>query len=527
LLLSGCGSGSTDAETGYLIDGAVAGVDYRTDTKSGVTKSDGSFEYNPNDRQVTFFIGALKLATLDISNIKDDNKVLLADLAGVDRNNTTDTNVTKMFLLLQSLDDDGDPDNGITITDDIKDSFTLSQTLFDLDITTIRSLIISAGKTPKNELDAREHYEKTLRGLGYDVDTIAPRQLTRTVEQNSTTTLTTSIEINGEVGAKIFIGAVDTNQTIGSNGRATIDLDTSTLGENNFTIYLEDAKGNRSSGYSFNITRQNSATVLYISCAVYDNNRTALTSDDKLYIYFNKSIDPDTITTDISGSYDINGTGTIGSGSRGEYNSSIFYRHSIVNDSSTGGVAFDTYGSKIAIRPNTITDTNGSYPQDFNQTAVESFSIYARLKTGQTTSYVASDDGATQRGVARNFTREGVNNTVTDHITGLMWQDNSEAKTTNKTWSEAITYCEGLSLGGYNNWRLPSVEELMSITDKGRYNLSIDPVFTNVVSDSYWSATTDASYTSYAWGVYFYYGGYVYWYDKTYSYYVRCVRPSD
>jgi hypothetical protein len=108
-----------------------------------------------------------------------------------------------------------------------------------------------------------------------------------------------------------------------------------------------------------------------------------------------------------------------------------------------------------------------------------------------------------------------------------MWQDNSEAKTTNKTWSEAITYCEGLSLGGYNNWRLPSVEELMSITDKGRYNLSIDPVFTNVVSDSYWSATTDASYTSYAWGVYFYYGGYVYWYDKTYSYYVRCVRPSD
>ena len=62
---------------------------------------------------------------------------------------------------------------------------------------------------------------------------------------------------------------------------------------------------------------------------------------------------------------------------------------------------------------------------------------------------------------------------VTDNETGLQWQDDSEAKTIRKTWEEAITHCEQLALdrGG---WRLPSINELESLIDYGRYDPAID-----------------------------------------------------
>jgi hypothetical protein len=125
------------------------------------------------------------------------------------------------------------------------------------------------------------------------------------------------------------------------------------------------------------------------------------------------------------------------------------------------------------------------------------------------------------------FIRDDKKEVVLDTKTNLMWQDNNETIGDNKkTWNEAITYCEGLSLGGFSDWYLPNYNELYYLADRSRYNPALSPKFVNVVSGSYWSATTDASNTSNAWLVYFDYGidG---WDGKTYSYYVRCVRPSD
>ncbi len=153
-------------------------------------------------------------------------------------------------------------------------------------------------------------------------------------------------------------------------------------------------------------------------------------------------------------------------------------------------------------------------------------SFLATLKTGQTTSYYANDDGDLQRGEARSYTRDDAKEVVVDNVTNLMWQDNNDSKTVTKNWSDAVNYCEELSLGGYSDWRLPSIDELMSITDKERYSSSIDSTFQNVVSDDYWSSTTGASYTSVAWLVYFN-GGYDNWYNKSYTYYVRCVRDNN
>ncbi|NPA29858.1 MAG: DUF1566 domain-containing protein [Epsilonproteobacteria bacterium] len=75
-------------------------------------------------------------------------------------------------------------------------------------------------------------------------------------------------------------------------------------------------------------------------------------------------------------------------------------------------------------------------------------------------------------------------------------------------------------------WRLPSANELLSITDLGSSDPTIDPTFRNVVSDFYWSSTTVAGDASDALGVNFYYGGDDVWTTKIDIYYVRYVRDN-
>ncbi|MDD5519037.1 MAG: DUF1566 domain-containing protein, partial [Candidatus Omnitrophica bacterium] len=80
---------------------------------------------------------------------------------------------------------------------------------------------------------------------------------------------------------------------------------------------------------------------------------------------------------------------------------------------------------------------------------------------------------------------------------------------------------------GYSDWRLPNVRELMSIVNYGVYNPAINTTyFSNTQSSDYWSSTTYASNTPYAWRVSFS-GGHVSCYDKTNSYYVRPVRGGQ
>jgi len=54
--------------------------------------------------------------------------------------------------------------------------------------------------------------------------------------------------------------------------------------------------------------------------------------------------------------------------------------------------------------------------------------------------------------------------TVTDTRTGLMWaQMDSQGDI---TWDDAKLYCENIILSSYNNWRMPTIEELKTLFDK-------------------------------------------------------------
>ena len=115
---------------------------------------------------------------------------------------------------------------------------------------------------------------------------------------------------------------------------------------------------------------------------------------------------------------------------------------------------------------------------------------------------------------------------VTDSNSGLQWQDNTAAKTVTRSWQEAISYCEALNLGEKSDWRLPNINELISLVNDTRYNPAIYTTFQNVASNFYWSSTTYASNSYFAWFVNFYNGGR---YDsgKNRNYYVRCVRAGQ
>lgn len=97
------------------------------------------------------------------------------------------------------------------------------------------------------------------------------------------------------------------------------------------------------------------------------------------------------------------------------------------------------------------------------------------------------------------------NGTVTDLATGRIWQredDNIE-----RTQTDAVSYCQGLSLGGKNDWRLPNIKELHSIIDLRVTNPAIDAdVFPNINPSYYWSATQYGSGSSLAWYADFYNG---------------------
>lgn len=128
---------------------------------------------------------------------------------------------------------------------------------------------------------------------------------------------------------------------------------------------------------------------------------------------------------------------------------------------------------------------------------------------------------------ATNFSDNG-NGTISDANTGFVWQKNNDG--TARTWADALTYCEGLSLAGQADWRLPNKMELMSIVDYTRLDPAIDTTyFPNATSSHYWSSTSSmAGADLLAWNVYFLNGSVMHdGYKAAPDTLVRCVRGGQ
>ncbi len=168
-----------------------------------------------------------------------------------------------------------------------------------------------------------------------------------------------------------------------------------------------------------------------------------------------------------------------------------YYWSSTTDADDTGSVWYVNFGS----------DSVYSYYQAYTN--------YVRCVRGQQAAAGLTDNG---------------DGTVTDSGTGLTWQ---KAAGGSMSWANALSYCTGMSLGGQSDWRLPNIKELNSITDYTRYDPAINTTFfPNAQAYLFWSSTTNAADTDYAWYVYSL-NGVVDNGSKSYYGYVRCVSNAQ
>ncbi|HZE89151.1 MAG TPA: DUF1566 domain-containing protein [Verrucomicrobiae bacterium] len=90
---------------------------------------------------------------------------------------------------------------------------------------------------------------------------------------------------------------------------------------------------------------------------------------------------------------------------------------------------------------------------------------------------------------------------VLDRETGLVWE--LAPDTAPISWVAAPFVCLGKTVGGRKGWRLPAVEELMSLIEPAAAIPSLPPghPFTGIQPDVYWTATSVAGVAGEAYGV--------------------------
>jgi len=115
---------------------------------------------------------------------------------------------------------------------------------------------------------------------------------------------------------------------------------------------------------------------------------------------------------------------------------------------------------------------------------------------------------------------------VKDPARHLMWEDTPHTKETKVNYFQAKHYCSELKLGKYNDWRVPTLMELLSIVDYRRYKPAIKKPLSYVEEESsYWTTTLYIGDSGSRWVVNFKDGA-TSDASENYDRYVRCVRDD-
>ncbi|MEI7830575.1 MAG: DUF1566 domain-containing protein [Prolixibacteraceae bacterium] len=106
--------------------------------------------------------------------------------------------------------------------------------------------------------------------------------------------------------------------------------------------------------------------------------------------------------------------------------------------------------------------------------------------TGQTSSYTTTKGEDSDFLIYPPSYTDLGNGTVTDNITGLMWQkvDGGEM-----TFENSASYSKNLTLGGFSDWRLPTSHELFCLNNFDKVNPALDVTYFSKTAAEYWWTT--------------------------------------
>lgn len=225
--LTGCSldlKSKPSTKTGVLLDSPVANISYKTETLEGATNALGEYQYVEGEK-VTFFIGSLVFPSVPATDI-------VTPFSIAETQDFSNSRVVNIVRLLQTLDQDGNPDNGITIADTAKNAatpvdFSLSESDFEKSAAVL-NLVANSGSTNVSLVskeDAIAHFKTTLSNTPLSSDKVIdlPEQ---------------TINIDGDKSDWVGVQPIGLDKTGDQNGASSTDLVKVSIARSGETIAL-------------------------------------------------------------------------------------------------------------------------------------------------------------------------------------------------------------------------------------------------------------------------------------------------
>lgn len=160
-------------------------------------------------------------------------------------------------------------------------------------------------------------------------------------------------------------------------------------------------------------------------------------------------------------------------------------------------------------------------------------SLSARVERLEKTLLFPAPSRAAQK-ILQPFTNLAADGTPTEagHVavlqaaTGLIWTAAPLAGGKGFGHANAIKVAADLDLLGSKGWRLPTIQELLSIVDYGRFDPAVDPQHFKGPYSWTWSSTVAAGPSGFAWGVLLD-DGYSSRYGQSIEFHVLAVRAGQ